>query len=410
MLSQKNTDITINKIILDNKYAPDNSISVLSKDFDSFLTNYNSKKLFTFGNQEFLPQSLINKAPEYLVKPSVISSIIGDTLLEASKAKVVIVPLLTNYNLSFYDNTIREVDLKELIKSLNTDSLKVYQFQTKDLKLFLEWAITFYYFNSERSVINIEKSGSVNGILYLVGNSVDARYNSAGCYLITIDNYWGPNQLKANLQLISSDTMDFGYPSIAYCGNGLGDNSAMISLSHVSPRSFPGNSLVYVDRNLNISTSAIMKQGESNILLIGDSVERWGDYGGIQLKYNEPGKVYYNGSFGFNNDNRTWVGISKNTDSKLSNKEQIANTNDVSVYPLPAKEYMTVDFSLEEKSVLNFYIIDMQGKETLLLTDRAKAGLNRFTFNALNLTNGYYQLLIKDGEKTIISKKIVITH
>ena len=52
----------------------------------------------------------------------------------------------------------------------------------------------------------------------------------------------------------------------------------------------------------------------------------------------------------------------------------------------------------------------MQGKETLLLTDRAKAGLNRFTFNALNLTNGYYQLMIKDGEKTIISKKIVITH
>jgi hypothetical protein len=249
-----------------------------------------------------------------------------------------------------------------------------------------------------------------NGIFYLVGNSVDARYNSAGCYLITIDNYWGPNQLKANLQLISSDTMDFGYPSIAYCGNGLGDNSAMISLSHVSPRSFPGNSLVYVDRNLNISTSAIMKQGESNILLIGDSVERWGDYGGIQLKYNEPGKVYYNGSFGFNNDNRTWVGISKNTDSKLSNKEQIANTNDVSVYPLPAKEYMTVDFSMEEKSVLSFYIIDMQGKETLLLTDRAKAGLNRFTFNSLNLTNGYYQLMIKDGEKIIISKKIVITH
>lgn len=211
MVSQKNTDIRINKISLDGKYAPDNSISVLSKNFDSFLTNYNSKKLFTLGNQEYLPQSLINKAPEYLVKPSVISSIIGDTLLEASKAKVVIVPLLTNYNLSFYDNTIREIDVNEFIKSLNTDSLKVYQFQTKDLKLFLEWAVTFYSFNSERSVINIEKSGSVNGILYLVQG--DIRYiinlkNQAGNRITRITDKTG--RVLEDNEIITIATLDSG--------------------------------------------------------------------------------------------------------------------------------------------------------------------------------------------------------
>ncbi|MFA9213232.1 MAG: T9SS type A sorting domain-containing protein [Candidatus Methylacidiphilales bacterium] len=250
-----------------------------------------------------------------------------------------------------------------------------------------------------------------NGIFYLVGNSVDARYNAAGFYLITIENYWGPNALSAKLQIISSDTMDFGYPSIAYCGNGLGDNSAMITCSHVSPRTFPGTSLVYVDRNLNPSIPAIMKAGESNVLLIGDSVERWGDYTGIQRKYNEPGKVFFNGSYGLNNDNRTWIGISKNADAKLNtkdiNNEPISN---VSVYPIPAKEYINIDFNLEQKTVLNFVLIDMQGKETLLLTDRAKAGLNRFIFNAANLQNGYYQLIIKDGETIVHSKKIMVTH
>ncbi len=253
-----------------------------------------------------------------------------------------------------------------------------------------------------------------NGIFYMVGNSVDAKYNSAGFYLITIDNYWSKDSLKAKLQIISSDTMDYGYPSIAYCGGGLGDNSAMITCSHVSPRSFPGNSLVYVDRNLNLSTPAIMKLGESNILLIGDSVERWGDYSGIQRKYNELGKVFYNGSFGFNNDNRTWVGISKNADAKLGNDDLIKlsneQLNDVSIYPIPAKEYVNIDFKNEEKKVLNFVLIDMQGKETLLLTERAKAGLNRFVFNALNLNNGYYQLVIKDGETVVHSKKIMVAH
>jgi hypothetical protein len=52
----------------------------------------------------------------------------------------------------------------------------------------------------------------------------------------------------------------------------------------------------------------------------------------------------------------------------------------------------------------------MQGKETLLLTERAKAGLNRFVFNALNLNNGYYQLVIKDGETVVHSKKIMVAH
>lgn len=252
---------------------------------------------------------------------------------------------------------------------------------------------------------------SENGIFYLVGNTVDARYNAAGFYLITVENYWGPKALSAKLQIISSDTMDFGYPSIAYCGNGLGDNSSMITCSHVSPRTFPGTSLVYVDRNLNPSIAAIMKAGESNILLIGDSVERWGDYTGIQRKYNEPGKVFFNGSYGLNNDNRTWIGISKNTDAKLNTKdidnEPITN---VSVYPIPAKEYINIDFNLEQKTVLNFVLIDMQGKETLLLTDRAKAGLNRFIFNAANLQNGYYQLIIKDGETVVHSKKIMVNH
>jgi hypothetical protein len=253
-----------------------------------------------------------------------------------------------------------------------------------------------------------------NGIFYMVGNSVDARYNAAGFYLITIDNYWSNDSLNAKLQIISSDTMDYGYPSIAYCGEGLGDNSAMITCSHVSPRTFPGNSLVYVDRNLNPSTPAIMKLGESNILLIGDTLERWGDYSGIQRKYNDRGKVFYNGSFGYNNDNRTWVGISKNTDAKLGNEDLILlrnqQLNDVSIYPVPAKEYVNIDFTNEEKKVLNFVLLDMQGKETLLLSERAKAGLNRFVFNALNLNNGNYQLIIKDGETVVHSKKIMVAH
>jgi hypothetical protein len=255
-----------------------------------------------------------------------------------------------------------------------------------------------------------------DGTFYLVGNSVDNRFNGAGFYLITIKDYWGANsKINANLQIISSDTMDFGYPSVAYCGGGIADHSAMITCSHVSPRTFPGTSLVYVDRNLNVSVPAIMKAGESNILLIGDSVERWGDYTGIQTKYNETGKVFFNGSYGLNNDNRTWVGISKNNDPRLSiepsTKLKNSSQNNLEVFPNPVKEYVTVEFENESKKVLHFVLVDMNGKETLLLTDQAKAGKNKFVFNVFNLANGTYQLLIQDTSNNLIhQKKLLVAH
>jgi hypothetical protein len=52
----------------------------------------------------------------------------------------------------------------------------------------------------------------------------------------------------------------------------------------------------------------------------------------------------------------------------------------------------------------------MQGKEIPLHTEYAKAGLNRFTFNALYLNNGVYQLIIKEGETLLQSKKIMVAH
>ncbi len=250
-----------------------------------------------------------------------------------------------------------------------------------------------------------------NGIFYLVGNCVNNIYNSAGFYLITIEDFFTNKPVRTKLKVISSDTMDYGYPSIAYCGGGYGDNSAMITCSHVSPRSFAGTSLVYVDRDLNPSVPLIIKPGESNLLLIGDSVERWGDYTGIQLKYNEKGKVIFNGSYMVNNDNKTWIGIAKNPDTKLNTPEkELPTGSNFAVYPVPTKELMHIDFSMAEKKLVHFVLVDMQGKETTLLIDNAKAGINRFTFNTSDLAKGIYQLLVKNGETAIYTQKIVVAH
>lgn len=251
-----------------------------------------------------------------------------------------------------------------------------------------------------------------NGIFYLVGNCIDTSTYSTGFYLITIEDYWKINP-KTNLQLFSSDTMDFGYPSIAYCGGGVGDNSAIITFSHVSPKSFPGTSLAYVARDLTMSNPAIMKAGESVIslgIVVGDTINRWGDYTGIQRKYNELGVVYFSGSYGFNNNNLTWVGKAKSQDARLAIDNATNKNSDLTIFPIPASEYVFVNFEVPEKIQVYFELIDMQGKKIPLLRDTAKSGLNSFSFNTADIANGIYLLNIFKNENIISSKKIVVSH
>ena len=47
--------------------------------------------------------------------------------------------------------------------------------------------------------------------------------------------------------LISTDSLDFGYPAIAYMGNGSLDNTALLTFSHSSNTIYPGVSMVKVD-------------------------------------------------------------------------------------------------------------------------------------------------------------------
>jgi cytochrome c-type biogenesis protein CcmH/NrfF len=41
---------------------------------------------------------------------------------------------------------------------------------------------------------------------------------------------------------------------------------------------------------------SLLKSGESAVDILQDSVERWGDYTGIQRKFNEPNTAWISGS------------------------------------------------------------------------------------------------------------------
>lgn len=251
-----------------------------------------------------------------------------------------------------------------------------------------------------------------NGMIYYVGNTIDQTLFSPAVYFGRIENSWTSSPI-AKGRIISSDTLDYGYPSICYIGTGLnGDHSSIITFSHVSAKQFPGTSVVYVDRYFNVSAPVFVKKGEGNIDLLGDTVDRWGDYTGIQRKYNELGVCWVNGSWGtVDRQNRTWIGRIKTNDPLSSVKEERTDLMQSSLYPNPASQTIQFDFEMQQKLLLAIELSDLQGRiRTLVAKDWARPGLNRLQIDVRELVPGMYFVNLTHDGKILHTHKFIVEH
>lgn len=247
------------------------------------------------------------------------------------------------------------------------------------------------------------------GVIYFAGNTIDTTNFSAGVYFGKIRNIWGA-QPQVTAQIISYDTLDIGYPSMAYAGGGSGDQSLFMTFSHVSSTTFPGTSVVFIDRFGAVSTPLRVRSGEGSINLLSDSNERWGDYTGIQRKYNETGVCWLSGSFGsINATHPTCVAKIKNTDPKLSAHGPLQAT--VNLYPNPAVTTLTVDLKVEKPTSCVFRVTDVQGRVIKILSSQLipSSGSYTMSFDVASLPAGTYYLQIDSHENTLLIRSFVVT-
>lgn len=249
-----------------------------------------------------------------------------------------------------------------------------------------------------------------NNVLHYVQNSIDTNYNTSAIYYGRIIN---PQNINPFLTatIIKSDTMDFGYPSIAYLGGGAFDNSVMITCSHSSQNIKPGTSVFFADRNGQISSLLRCKDGEGWINALTDTNERWGDYTGIQRKYNEPGIAWLCGSYGDPSSGlyRTWITKARSTDVSLGVSTGGKPVTQTILYPNPSTAIVTVEFETTNKAAIRADVYTLQGMlVTHVYDDAAKDGINRFSFNTQNLPKGTYLLKITSAKNTIASKLFMV--
>lgn len=169
-----------------------------------------------------------------------------------------------------------------------------------------------------------------NDEIQFVGNTKNFESGLAAIYHGTIENLNGERTYSG--EIIGNDTLDYGYPDIAYTGTSDCDNSFIIAFDHTSPTFHPGVSAVYYNQNTGLySEPALLKAGESHIQQLQGAYERWGDYIGIQRIYNEPGKVWIGGFYGRENSrSNTWfsrVAVSpKESSDPLVVVDTVSNT------------------------------------------------------------------------------------
>lgn len=158
----------------------------------------------------------------------------------------------------------------------------------------------------------------VDNTIQFVGNTKVFETGLAGIYHGIIENVSNKPTLQG--YVISDSELDFGYPNIAFVGDYACRNSTFIAFNHTSPTDFAGTSMVRY-KNGGYSERVSLKDGEGYVERATGPYERWGDYYGIQRKYNEPRTVWTAGFYGLHSNNSaTWVGKLRELEDCLCQK------------------------------------------------------------------------------------------
>jgi hypothetical protein len=248
----------------------------------------------------------------------------------------------------------------------------------------------------------------LNGIIQFVGNSMDFNSGRSAFYHGTV--YTDDPSFTGTGNVIAHPTDYLGYPGISWAGSDPSQNDALIVVSHCSPTRHPGGSAVYYDGLGEYSEIIPVIEGSRSVDMLTGTVERWGDYAGIQRFYDQPGSIW--GAFSYGrpgNVHETWI-------AKIARPEVNVATEDVSdqklqmtAYPNPSNDYVQIEIENPDGKDFSVFLFDASGRpvETLFDGPANYAGKATMTFALHALPAGQYQVQVLLDHKQVLTKSIV---
>ena len=130
--------------------------------------------------------------------------------------------------------------------------------------------------------------------IQFVSNTVNPATGLSAIYHGVIENIDTAPTISATI--IGDSIKDYAYPNIAWSGNEACDYETIIAFDYSSFTHFPGTAALHFSNDQEYSSVITIVEGLNFVDRLPGGYERWGDYFGLQRKYNEQGKVY---SFGY---------------------------------------------------------------------------------------------------------------
>ena len=316
--------------------------------------------------------------------------------------------LLSNKNFSLESDSLYLIKIENSQKSLNSE-LSIQRI-TLDDHYFL--SPNGKQYNGKELATN--DSRVLGGIIdrdwiQFVQHSMDTNYGTSGIYHGIIYNYDTNPYVES--KIISDSIIDFGYPNIASTGINPNEKECVIGFNYTSINDTNGVSCVYMNNNEIYSNFTKLHRGNRAIDRLNGNIDRWGDYSGIQRKYDDPCRTWISGMFGKIGSNGSWISSISTSDTcrePLPHLFLEPAYNHGVLFPNPSKNFVNYDFSLEENLDLKISIFSIEGKlVTVLYNDLVNSGPNRLSFDITKLRVGSYLLIIENNDNRLFTKKLI---
>ncbi len=217
--------------------------------------------------------------------------------------------------------------------------------------------------------------------------------------------------MRANL--ITHPYLEMGYPNLVYVGSSSGSQDVVIGFNHTADTVFSGHSVIYYNGDTDGYSDIVqVKRGLNSVDMLGGATERWGDYYGIQRKYNEPGKLFTAAYWSLLNQNNSISFEEITTKNFEFTSTENIKIKEVQGYLFPnptgSSPFVSFEFnSLGEQTEIS--VIDITGKVIQpLLSDYVKKGINKIQFSTESLNVGIYFVTINKNSSGNISFKFVV--
>jgi hypothetical protein len=212
-------------------------------------------------------------------------------------------------------------------------------------------------------------------------------------------------------KILSDSIIDFGYPNIASTGINPNEKECIIGFNYTSVNDTNGISCLYMNNEEDYSHLTKLHRGIRAIDRLNGNIDRWGDYTGIQRKYDDPCRTWISGMYGKIGSNGSWItstAVSDTCRERLPHLFLQPSFKNGILFPNPGIELIQYDFTLEESLDLRISIYSLDGRlVNILYEDLVKSGPNRLTFNINSLSIGSYLLVIDNNNNRLFTKKLI---